>query len=243
MLDYTTIGKSKTATILVDILNSINKPKLTRKVVDFLNSNFYNVKRILEIPDTATRLRILQLFYSNLKHVVKVRADVKIPPLGVYKDPMGKESDATKEITDRMFALIYEKIKDGIYNTKQLKKDGIKHVDERWQPMETAPRDGNSILLFTKTYGIVEAWFAQGEWHENHEGREYSGSFWICADDKFQIEVEEYPYADSFTGKCRYDDGEAKAWMHKPADPILVIEVDEDKYDVPNKTILIERGK
>ena len=32
-----------------------------------------------------------------------------------------------------------------------------------WRPIETAPRDGTPVLLFTTGYGIVEAWFAPAE--------------------------------------------------------------------------------
>ena len=61
-----------------------------------------------------------------------------------------------------------------------------------WQPIETAPRNGTSVLLFTKCHGVAEAWFHQGEWQNHHEyGAEYTGSSWVCCDDAFSIEVEE----------------------------------------------------
>jgi hypothetical protein len=76
----------------------------------------------------------------------------------------------------------------------------------KWQPIETVPRDGSQVLLFTKTHGVTEARFAAGEWHEHHEyGRQYDGPVWVCGDDAWQIEVEEY--GDTF------HDGEATHWM------------------------------
>ncbi len=80
-----------------------------------------------------------------------------------------------------------------------------------WQPMDTAPRDETHVLLFTTDHGQVEAWFACGEWHDYLEGREYDGPSWVCADDAFQIEIEELP------GGLFYD-GTATAWrpLHLP---------------------------
>ena len=92
-----------------------------------------------------------------------------------------------------------------------------------WQPMGTAPRDGSSVLLYTTCHGCVEATFAPGEWTEYQEGREYDGAVWVCADDAFQIEVEELPVEQG-----GYHDGTAKAWMRLPAPPQMTPEPFED---------------
>ena len=42
--------------------------------------------------------------------------------------------------------------------------------------------------------GAVEAWWAEGEWHETLEGKEYEGFCWVCYDDKFQLELDEVKY-------------------------------------------------
>ena len=80
--------------------------------------------------------------------------------------------------------------------------------------MKDAPRDGTHIILSTR-YGRVEAWFSPGYWTEEtpSNAREYNGPVWVCADDKFQIEIEEGPSPD--------DDnhGEALGWMPLPGPP------------------------
>lgn len=81
-----------------------------------------------------------------------------------------------------------------------------------WKPIETAPRDGTSILLFTTCHGVVEAWFAEGEWSEETPEcpRDYSGAAWVCADDAFSIEVEETEPMEH---------GTATHWMPLPEPP------------------------
>jgi hypothetical protein len=82
-----------------------------------------------------------------------------------------------------------------------------------WKPIETVPRDGSQVLLFTKTHGVTEARFSAGEWSEHHEyGRQYDGPVWVCGDDAWQIEVEEGP--DGF------HDGEATHWMPVMSPPV-----------------------
>lgn len=81
-----------------------------------------------------------------------------------------------------------------------------------WQPVATAPQDETHILLFTTCHGMVEAWFFAGRWVEFHEGREYEGPSWVCADDAFQIEVEEI-------GGGEMHHGTATHWMALPAPP------------------------
>lgn len=79
----------------------------------------------------------------------------------------------------------------------------------KWNSMDTVPRkEGEHILLLSRTHGVVEAWFAAGEWDEClPEGpREYSGAVWVCGDDAFQIEIEEGP--DDY-----WHDGEAIGWL------------------------------
>jgi hypothetical protein len=83
----------------------------------------------------------------------------------------------------------------------------------KWKTIDSAPRDGTPILLFTTNYGVVEAWFFQGEWSEDTHisPAEYTGSSWVCADDQFHIEVEESPFG--------FHDGTATHWMPLPAPP------------------------
>lgn len=64
---------------------------------------------------------------------------------------------------------------------------------QAWRPIDTAPVDGSDILLFTTCHGQVEARFAPGRWSHTLEGDEYDGPVWVCADDAFQIEIEEIP--------------------------------------------------
>ena len=82
---------------------------------------------------------------------------------------------------------------------------------EGWQDIASAPRDGTSVLIFTTCHGIVEAWFSPGKWETHHEGDEYVGPVWVCADDEFQIEVEEFPEG--------LHHGTVKGWMPLPAPP------------------------
>ena len=84
----------------------------------------------------------------------------------------------------------------------------------KWRDINDAPRDGTHILLSTRR-GLVEAWFSSGYWTEEtpSNAREYNGPVWVCADDTFQIEVEEGPSPG--------DDnhGEALGWMPLPDPP------------------------
>lgn len=90
------------------------------------------------------------------------------------------------------------------------------HMGVEWRPISEAPRDGTHVLLFTTCHGVVEAWFAPGEWSDNMpEGpREYSGSVWVCADDAFQIEVEELPIEQG-----GFHHGTATHWQPLAAPP------------------------
>lgn len=85
-----------------------------------------------------------------------------------------------------------------------------------WKTIDSAPLDGSSVLLFTTCHGIVEAWFAQGEWSEETpiSPREYSGAVWVCADDAFQIEVEEGVFENGANHH-----GTATHWMPLPEPP------------------------
>jgi hypothetical protein len=86
------------------------------------------------------------------------------------------------------------------------------------QSIETAPRDGTPILIFERSHGWLQAWFAPGEWTNHHEyGDEYSGPVWVVGDDLHQFEVEEYPDG--------LDDGSVTHWMPLPNSP----------QDVPNE--------
>lgn len=85
-----------------------------------------------------------------------------------------------------------------------------------WQPIETAPQDGTSVLLLTTCHGICEAWFAKGEWSDDTpiSPTEYFGAAWVCCDDAFQIEVEE---GCGENGETFH--GTATHWMALPVAP------------------------
>jgi hypothetical protein len=74
------------------------------------------------------------------------------------------------------------------------------------KPMSTAPRNETTVLLKHSIHGWIEAYFSPGSWSETHNGREYSGSVWVCGDDLCQIEAEEIPGGG-------FDEPEALGWM------------------------------
>lgn len=76
-----------------------------------------------------------------------------------------------------------------------------------WRHMSEAPRTGEHILIMTRTHGIMECWFAPGEWSEEtpEHPPEYSGPVWVLGDDLTQLEVEENPQG-------YYDNG-CLCWM------------------------------
>lgn len=98
-----------------------------------------------------------------------------------------------------------------------LKSEAVKAWNTRmsdWQSISLAPKDGTKVLLFTTCHGQVEAWRDQGVWTDHFEtGREYSGSSWVCADDAFQIEIEEGP--DNYENH-----GTATHWQPLPPPPV-----------------------
>ena len=86
----------------------------------------------------------------------------------------------------------------------------------KWQPIETAPRDGTEILILTPL-GVSQAWFSQGVWEDHHEyGPEYTGSLWVCLDDNVSFEVEEYK---DESGKAAFCDDPIEHWMPLPEAP------------------------
>lgn len=83
---------------------------------------------------------------------------------------------------------------------------------QEWRTMESAPRDGKSIIVWHKVHGAMTARFCPGEWSTHHEfGREYNGPVWCFGDDVFQEEVEEGP--DGF------HDGSVTHWRPATSPP------------------------
>ena len=98
-------------------------------------------------------------------------------------------------------------------------------MKEYWRPISTAPRDGTSIWLFINGQQ-TEAWYAAGTGHSwdspNGYDDNFSGSCWVCADDEWQIDVEEYLE----NGKIKYSDGPATHWMplkEKPSKILCIV--------------------
>ena len=65
----------------------------------------------------------------------------------------------------------------------------------QWRSMDTVKTDGTNVLLLTTCHGAVEAWYSPGSWTLDTPiaPAEYDGPVWVCADDAFEIEVEETP--------------------------------------------------
>jgi hypothetical protein len=84
-----------------------------------------------------------------------------------------------------------------------------------WQPIESAPRDGTSILILADGMAI-EAWYAQGEWSDDTpiSPAEYSGPAWVAFDDALQFEIEEGAGPDG--QDCH---GTVTHWMPLPPPP------------------------
>jgi len=52
-------------------------------------------------------------------------------------------------------------------------------VADKWQPIETAPKDGTEVLLYNET-GTHQAWFEDGEWRVfRHHGSGGQILFWL----------------------------------------------------------------
>ena len=115
----------------------------------------------------------------------------------------------TKWISEEIVSDLLTHIKyleQKIRNLESREANGNLESQKNWIPMEYeiddggnislpdgAPFDGTPILILTDI-GAVEAWWDEGEWHEALEGKEYEGFWWVCYDDKFQLEINEVKY-------------------------------------------------
>lgn len=84
-----------------------------------------------------------------------------------------------------------------------------------WQPIETAPKDGSHVLLFTK-YGIVECFYVpeevSAEYFDEY-GPETFSPFWSGFNDAVEIEIR----TNSWAGQENH--GPATHWMPLPEPP------------------------
>ena len=79
-----------------------------------------------------------------------------------------------------------------------------------WKPINTAPRDGTEILLFGRR-GVVSGWWADGESYQTDSGMEYDGPVWVCLDDTYEAEIEDFGDGDI---SCEFTH-----WMPVPDPP------------------------
>ena len=90
--------------------------------------------------------------------------------------------------------------------------------EERWRDISTFDLRETDVLIYSTRHGAVQARFCPGEWSDEtpDHPREYDGPVWSCADDEFQIEIEEHGYCgDVF----KYHHGTVTHWMPLPSPP------------------------
>lgn len=98
-----------------------------------------------------------------------------------------------------------------VKDTSKTNED-VEYIFGVWYPIESAPRDGTSILVYTESDGIFEAWFEVPKKEYLHDwGFEYSGSVWVCLDDKFRVIAE--------CNENGYHDYPITHWMPLPNKP------------------------
>ena len=110
-------------------------------------------------------------------------------------------------------AILEEKLseceeEDWGYGTEYIRADLV----PQWQPIETAPKDGTSILIYTQGM-VIEARYCTGSWSEDTpiSPAEYDGAVWCAFDDALAFEIEETPHGDF----C----GEVTHWQPLPEPP------------------------
>lgn len=68
---------------------------------------------------------------------------------------------------------------------KRIARGINKKNNTKWNPPETAPRDGTEILIKTRD-GIVSAWFCDEK--ATNDANDNAVYDWVCFDDKFTID-------------------------------------------------------
>lgn len=100
--------------------------------------------------------------------------------------------------------------------TRQAILDAVREaMGPGWQPIETAPRDGTSILIYA--HGMcIEAQYCPGSWSDDTpvSPAEYDGAIWCAFDDQIRFEIEEGATPDG--SDCH---GAATHWQPLPLPP------------------------
>jgi hypothetical protein len=58
--------------------------------------------------------------------------------------------------------------------------DIVDELTTRWQPIETAPKDGTRALVFVPRYGAMSGHFSENKWHcHSAINRDAQPTYWM----------------------------------------------------------------